>query len=415
MKRRELLKTLALGGAVLATGAAIPKTALASTNQRFWVFVSAAGGWDTTNNWDPKGSDVHSSLGQVNHYHSSQIRQAGNIRYAAVPEGVETQDKLHSFTQKHYQRMMVINGVDQGTNSHAVGTRVSLTGAQGKSVPVLPAMLAAPNASNQAMAFIANGAYDYTGGLVAPSKLLSQDNYKRLVNPDDFLGSSHVTDILNERKQQMLDDLMLNAVTDNDLLRLQQLSQARQSSEDLGLLIDKIPGSLSRQTQLAATEITAAAFSSGIATSATFRVGGFDTHDDNDQRQFKQMDELLTLVDHLWEQLVFHGIENQTTIMMVSDLGRKPHYGENVNGKGHWPISSVVMMGADVIGNTVVGATDNNLKPLKINPSTLQLDDNGTVITSASIHASMRRKFGLADTILAEKYPIGGEEISFFG
>jgi len=55
---------------------------------------------DVTNMWDPKGSEVVFRGGSVNNYSQNDIRQVGNIRYAAVPPGVATSDMLDTFTQK---------------------------------------------------------------------------------------------------------------------------------------------------------------------------------------------------------------------------------------------------------------------------------------------------------------------------
>ena len=417
MNRRELLK--AFGGLTLgACTLSLSGKALSQSSDRFWVFVSAGGGWDVTNQWDPKGSDVFSTKGRVNNYPSTDIRQVGNIRYAPVPEHVESSDMLHTFTQKHHQRMMVINGVDQVTNSHSVGSRLSTSGSTGQGIPVFCAMAAAPFASSQSMAFIHQGGNGQTAGLLAKSKVLKKSDYDRLANSTRFLDSEQATTTVAQSKRDLLQRLTASTPGDKSVKAMNDLQTARNSSGALNDLLNRIPGELNASTEKAAAEISAAAFASGAATSSSLRIGGFDTHSDNDQRQFTQMDKLLTLVDHLWEQLEFQGVAQNTTIVMCSDIGRKPYYDNNSEkvdaGKGHWSISSMVLMGAGIQGNTVVGGTDDNLKPIKVNPQSLQPDEDGIHITSSSVHDALRRLAGITGSELDLRYPLNADYINLF-
>jgi uncharacterized protein (DUF1501 family) len=419
MNRRELIK--AMGTVTLGACSMSLTTASfgAENSGRYWVFVSAGGGWDVTNWWDPKGSDVVSANGQANNYPSSAIRKAGNLRYAGVPEHVETDDMLHTFTQKHFRKMMVVNGIDQGTNGHSTGNRVSTTGLQAAGVPVFPAMVSAPYASSQSMAYIHQDGHSETAGLVAKSKVLKKADYERLTETTKYIDSESTELALGNKKRELLNGLISAESKDSRLTAMSNLKNARDSSGGLTELLSAVPGELNSNITLSAAEISAAAFKTGIATSASLKVGGFDTHSDNDQRQFSQMDELLSVVDHLWDQLEYHGIAEQTTVVMCSDMGRKPYYdggGASVTaGKGHWPISSMVFMGADVPGNTVVGSTTDGLKPNKINANTLQEDDNGITITSDAVHDALRRLAGISGSALDQKYPLNAPFINLFG
>ncbi len=418
MNRRELIK--AMGAITLgACSMSLSQVSLGKQNSgRNWVFVSASGGWDVTNWWDPKGSEVTSANGQVNNYPTSAIRNAGNIRYAAVPAHVETEDMLHTFTQKHFRKMMVMNGVDQGTNSHTIGVRVCTSGLQAKGIPVFPALMAAPYAASQSMAYIHQDGHSETAGLVAKTKILTKADYQRLATTNTFLDSAAATENLVQKKRTILSNLIANEIANNSGNAMANLMNARESSDGVNELLDMIPGALNDDSKYRASEIAAAAFKSGIATSASLRVNGFDTHSDNDQRQFSQMDVMLSVVDHLWDQLEHQGVADQTTVVLCSEMGRRPYYddgGESVTeGKGHWPISSMVFMGAGVSGNTVVGGTDDGLRPIKINANTLRPDESGIALTSESIHDALRRMAGISGTVLDEKYPLNAPFMNLF-
>jgi len=419
MNRRNLIKamgTLSLGVCSLSLS---QLSFGAQNSNRYWVFVHASGGWDVTNWWDPKGSDVNTGKGPANNYLSSAIRSAGNIRYAAVPSHVNTDDMLHTFTQKYYRKMMVVNGIDQGTNSHSVGRRVATTGLQSAGVPVFPALVAAPYAANQSMAYIHHDGYSETAGLVAKSRILKKGDFERLTNTNRYINSDSAVEDLTTKKRNFLSSLIANEPADNRLDAMIKLENARDSSGSLNELLNMIPGELSNDSKFSAGEISAAAFKSGLATSASIGTGGFDTHSDNDQRQFSSMDNYLRVVDHLMEQLEVQGIADKTTIVMCSDFGRKPYYdsggSSNSEGKGHWPVSSMVFLGAGIEGNRVVGGTDDGLQAIKIDPITLRPSNDGIKLSGASVHRALRNLAGLSGSALDERYPLNTEFVKLFG
>jgi len=145
MNRRELIKQIAYSSAAFSTlNLGLSSRAHAVVSDHHWVFITAEGGWDVTNQWDPKGSEFDVGSGPMNNYSKNKIRRVGNIRYAPVPSGVKTEDKLNSFTRKNFRNMMVINGIDQATNSHAVGRRVAMAGNGSRAIPSMGALFAAP-------------------------------------------------------------------------------------------------------------------------------------------------------------------------------------------------------------------------------------------------------------------------------
>ncbi len=420
MNRREMLKLFAYGGMKLSFGSAatlaLPKIASATNHERYWVFVSASGGWDVTNMWDPKGSELIYKGSPINKYSRDDIRQVGNIRYAPVPPGVITQDMLHTFTQKHYQKMLVLNGIDQGTNSHAVGERVSLSGSDGTSIPVAAAMLASPFAQTQSMAFIANGRYNYTAGIVPRTRFLSRGDYQQLNVADKFAGNIDVFTEINLQKRAMIQQLIGSNTRDLKLQAMQQFAEIKKSNSNVSDILSFLPEIPNSNNDLANAEMIAAAFKAGNSTSASFSIGGFDTHSNNDQNQFTQMDSVLTMVDYLWTQLEIKGIADKTTVVLTSDFARKPLYrSDSFEGKDHWPIASMVIMGSEIGGNRVVGATDEFQNALNLDPITLALSESGIKLNSASIYDALRRFSGLSGTAIDFRYPLNADYLNLFG
>ena len=414
MNRRELIKTIACSGASLGLlNFGLSSRAHAVVSDHHWVFITANGGWDVTSQWDAKGREIEGPKGEINRYSRSEIRTAGNLRYAPVPEGVSSSDQLHLFTQKHFNTMTVIHGIDQGTNSHSVGRRVAMVGSDAKGLPALGAFFAAPYEANQSMPFIVAGGYSDTAGLLPESKLLSRNGYAQILTPDKHLGTDAAFEVLNRKKSEQIDALLAQAKTQADINALNKLATARNGAGGVAELLERIPGELSRDAKYAAVEMAAAGFASGAATSLSINSGGFDTHSDNDQNQWEATDELLLLVEHLIHHLTLQGVLQKTTIVINSDFGRRPFYNDR-NGKDHWPITSMVLMGAGIEGNRVLGGTDDGLNAKLYHPQSLEEDENGIAFNPRSIYASLRRLAGIEGGALDQRYPLNAQYMAVF-
>jgi len=70
-----------------------------------------------------------------------------------------------------------------------------------------------------------------------------------------------------------------------------------------------------------------------------------------------------------------------------------------------------------VVGNRVVGETDDGHNAYSINPSTLARDEtNGTIIYSKHVHKALRRHLGLEDTAVDAAFKFTNtEDFNFFG
>ena len=116
MRRRSFIKgTLGTAG-VAAAGFRLPLVHAADYRGMFFVFVQADGGWDPTSFCDPKVNQKGEEI--INHWAEAldedDVPQAGNIRYAPFANN-------KAFFENHYDKMLVINGVDAQTNAHSAG------------------------------------------------------------------------------------------------------------------------------------------------------------------------------------------------------------------------------------------------------------------------------------------------------
>ena len=132
MKRRDFLKALlaGTGGALLHPAAGLAQQ---EYNGRFLSVMHAGGGWDVTSLCDPK-MNVRGEL-EINRWSRNVDTQTvGNLRYAPFANNGE-------LFSKHYDKMLVINGVDTQTNAHEAGVVHTWSGRLSNGYPSLTALI----------------------------------------------------------------------------------------------------------------------------------------------------------------------------------------------------------------------------------------------------------------------------------
>ena len=78
----------------------------------------------------------------------------------------------------------MINGIDTATNGHDSGTRNTGSGKLQEGYPAFNALYAAAVAHDRPMAYITNGGYDHTMGLLAPTRVGNVSAVQRLAFPN---------------------------------------------------------------------------------------------------------------------------------------------------------------------------------------------------------------------------------------
>jgi uncharacterized protein (DUF1501 family) len=115
-------------------------------------------------------------------------------------------------------------------------------------------------------------------------------------------------------------------------------------------------------------------------------------------------------MDHIDEM----GLRDRVTVMVGSDFGRTPQYNAQ-NGKDHWSVTSLLMMGAGIRGGRVVGASDDRFRARGLDFASLTPSDQATRrLNPKSIHMALRRLAGVEASDAARQFPIYGDNISLF-
>jgi len=419
MHRRHFLKLLSATGLTCSLPALNYNLAHAANceQDQFWVTIAAKGAWDTTMLFDPKGDIDPYGRGYVNNsYTRSQINQFGNLSIAPfMPE--QDNDPYTAFFEKYYRELLIINGIETSTNNHKSGEKYVWSGKLDKIYPCFGATVAGTRDIALPLAFLSAGSYDRTESLVAKSTLdnnpvsLLEITQPNRVKPTDATNQDlyydeNIFQAIQDAQNARLERLMANETLPNRLKSMQQLQTARSGIPQLKQLLDRLPESLddSDNRLLRQSQVVTVAFATGLCSSANLVLSGFDSHSNNDQLQYDITPSLLEAIDFLLIEAERQGIRDRLNIIVGSDFGRTPWY-NNKNGKDHWSTTGMMFIGPQFQGNRVIGSTDDACTAQKVNPTTLQPDENGITITPELIQHQLRQAACVASSI-QEEFPM---------
>jgi hypothetical protein len=418
MDRRSFMKLAASLGVVFS--APLGARRAWAEGERFegpyLITVHASGGWDPTLLCDPKGRANELEEDPVNHYFTDDIVEVGPFR-AAPLEGHQT------FFERFRDQLLVINGIDCGTNSHDTGTRHIWSGAMDAEMPAIGALAAATAPTRPALAFLSNGGYDATAELVASTRLpdvgaITEIAYPHRLDPAapasvlftdtgfDRLAQARAERLTRQhdhetlpREQQSMDLLLASRLGDNELTQM---------LEFLPTTLDNSNNPLRRQAQVAM-----ASFRAGLSISANLVIGGYDTHGNHDQSHEPAMRNIVAGLTAIMDEAERQGIADRVVLVVGSDFARTPWYNET-NGKDHWSITSMMFLGAGIRGGRVIGATDPRQSALSVDPTTLAVSESGVRITPGSIHQSLRQLLNLENNPIVDPFRVEGDAMPLF-
>lgn len=396
-------------------------------NGPFFVSIEAQGGWDVTSLCDPKDNP------EVNHWAASQGIQTipgSPLQYAPFAHN-------QRFFSQHYADTLVINGIDTQTNAHQAGQRHSWSGRLAEGYPSFAALAAATLGPQLPLAYLSNGGYNQTAGLLSYTLLQDPAALNKLVYQEQFLDydpadwdapkyfqRKATRDIINRYKARRLARLQNQPHMAARIERaLNQFASAQAGQDQLAALADYIPQTLVSNYDadgrwnplLRQAQIALAAYQSGLCVSADLVCWGFDSHDNHDADQAAALQRLQNGIEYLWAEAQRLGIAERLVVLVQSDFSRTPHYNDG-NGKDHWPITSALIMARNASWtNRVVGYTNASHEALAINPQTLQADAAGVILQPKHIQQAMRQLAEIENHPLSQQFPLAAENIRLFG
>lgn len=401
----ELTRRHALwSGAGLCALFGLPGLAGAATaSRRNLIVVQANGGWDTSYGVDPK---LDNPLVE-----GPEIDGPGESveAFGTIPVAINNalRPSVSAFFSTLAADTIVINGIDVGTVSHEVGRIRILTGTRQSTSPDITAIVGATHGTEAAVPYFDLGGGGFSGPLAAASGRVGAVNQlKLLLDPQALGNAGFPTDhdyplyAPSGGQQAAIDGYLRErlgafraALSDgghNDA-RFDQLSESLDRAallrEDADQLADRL--SFGRTLSLEAQgDLAVDLLSLGMSRAVLIDDGlGWDTHDDN-PTQTEKHEALFAGLSRLAGRLQTAGLYEDTVVMVVSELGRTPRRNAE-NGKDHWPVTSALMFGGPVRGGRVVGATNDEVEAMRVDPETGALDPAGIAITHESLAAGV--------------------------
>ncbi len=374
----------------------------------YYIVFNASGGWDTTYLMDPKGINEMNRL-----YQAGDILTHGNHKYAPTAKhktgGLSNEDFYAEFGNE----LLVLNGLDYAVNNHSPGARYMATGKlDSLAYPTFAALVAACRGPTCPLAFLTFGNYSATGNVVAMSRVPYMHSLQKIALADSIEGnerSPYHDPFALDQIEQALAKTYQARVEQASLPRLERannmLYAAQMNSKSLQRVTPHIPKVMPKERLSQQVDIALSSFKAGVCVSANLSIGQFDSHANNDPDQMKLIPEFLAGIKYLMNRAEELKIREQLVVIVQSEMGRTPTYNKG-NGKDHWSIGSIMFLGHRIKGNRVLGATDDKLFQVAINPQTLALDaSNGVRVRPEHIHHALREHAGIVEHPFSKKFP----------
>jgi uncharacterized protein (DUF1501 family) len=414
--RRDFLKTCGLVGLGLSCPGGVASLFAAAPKEEkpyrgpYYVVFNASGGWDTTYLMDPKG------IGGMNRlYQEGDILTKGKHKFAPTKKHITGGMSNEEFYDEFGKELLVLNGLDYSVNNHSPGARYMATGKlDSLAYPTFAALVAACNGPTCPLSFLTFGNYSATGNLVAMSRVSYPQSLQKIANADAIDGntrSPYHEDFALARIEKALQEDNEARGSQARLPRQERadnmLYAAQVNSKALQRVTQYIPTSIPKERLSQQAEIALASFKAGVCVSANLTIGQFDSHANNDRDQMKLIPEFLAGIAYFIRRAEALKIRDKLVVVVQSEMGRTPNYNQG-NGKDHWSVGSVMFIGPGIKGDRLLGATDEKLFQVPLNPQTLACDkDKGMRVRPEHIHEALRELAGIAGHPLSAKFPLG--------
>jgi len=371
-----------------------------------WITINASGGWDPTMLCDPKG-------GSINSFSTDEIQSIGPFKCPPI-------NFVTEFFNKYKGQLTVINGLDTQTNAHEPGRRHVWSGTLSEGYPTMAALIAGVHAPAAPMAFISDGGYENTAGVVGATRADDKklDILKLIANPNfidaegtNLYHDAEIGDMIQKTRMARLQGLKENQRLPRLQASMGSLYTARLGQKQLRKLtkhLGNVDTGESRLIQQA--RLSLAAYQAGLCVGAHLSTGGFDTHSDHDNRQSTAMQRLINGVDFIMTEAENRGIQDQIVVVVSSEFSRTPGYNSN-NGKDHWPYTSMFLMAPGrVSGGRVIGATDDQQNAMRIKTDSLEVvgddDMSGVRIQPSMVQHALRQVAGIDQATLSNAFAL---------
>jgi hypothetical protein len=405
ISRRRLLGTTATSFAALGLPFRTARAATASDTR--FVFVFAPGGWDPTRVFADGFDNPAVSMDA-----GAERGTAGNIGFVDHPD----RPSVRTFLDAWHARTVVLNGLMVRSIAHEICTMIAMTGTTSGLTPDWPAILADRARDRFTLPHLVLGGPSFPGDLgVAVARTGASGQLENLLSGRSRRMADIVTGGPNAPAESLLDRYLARragaraagARSAVDRALAEQFTVAVDHAaelKDLRWVMDFTGGAdVADQAQVAVD-----ALSLGVSRCVTLSSGGgvlgWDSHTANDDTQSPLWETLFAGLGQLLQALAATPgtteatLADETVVVVLSEMGRTPALNA-FDGKDHWPYTSAMLVGPNLVGDRVVGGFDTNWYGRSIDPVTAEADPDGQILSAESLGATL---LALADIDPAE-------------
>ena len=385
----------------------------------FFITIQTDGGWDVTSFCDPKDNTT------INHWaDTGSVQTIANspIEYAPFAKNAE-------LFPAHHDKMLIVNGIDTQTNAHQAGVRHSWSGRFAEGYPAFTALAAAIYGEGLPLAFLSNGGYRETAGLLPYTLMSNPSALSNLIDPnahrdwgaENFHATAQYDIINNFRAQRITRQQQQAQILPRTTGALTNLESALAAGDQLTRLETHIPETLVDPTSmgdewnplLRQAQLALASCKAGLTVSADLLCYGFDTHANHDPLHIESLNVLINGVNYLWAEAERLNIADQLIVFITSDFGRTPEYNDG-DGKDHWPITSAIFMQQGATwANQVVGLTDNGHNAYGLNSGLTPVAvGEGINIQPKHVQQALRSLAGISDHPICQSFDLDAEDLN---
>lgn len=416
-RRDFIAKSLAGIGLGLTLGrSALPGIARAATgSKRKFIFVFAQGGWDPTRVFATEFSNPN-----VDMEANAERATSGGLTYVSHPD----RPSVDTFMNAWHDRSVIFNGVMVRSIAHEICTMLSMTGTTSGLTPDWPAILADRDRNAFTLPHLVLGGPSFPGDLgVAVARTGAAGQLEALLNGQALSMSDVAVGSLRSPSEALVDRFVAQRAAARasvarsgveDLLNADFATATKHAADlkDLQYLMDFTGGASLADQAVVAVD----ALQKGISRCLTLSASAaftWDTHAQNDDRQSPLWEDLFSGLGQLVQMLANAPGEteatllDETVIVVLSEMGRTPLL-NGFAGKDHWPYTSVMMLGAGLAGDRVIGGFDGNFYGELVDPTSGEVADDAQVLSSEAVGATL---LALADVDPAE-FVMGVQPIS---
>jgi uncharacterized protein (DUF1501 family) len=361
--------------------------------------VLAAGGWDPTYALDPKpgSTTVDAPTGTL-------------AEYSGIPVLTDpARPSVAAFFTRFADRSApaLVNGLQVRSFVHADCMKRVLTGTASDQNPDFGALAADTLGRDLPVPYLVLGTSAMSGPLASITGRAGTTNQlSSLLTPsatDPFIALAQLEP--NAAEDAALERYLTAATAREQALR-GQFGATRRELEAFGKSLDRAGllrrfaaerggfGARGYTPDLSVqVDVALGALGGDLCQVAMLELPNWDTHQNNAQ-QGPQHETLFAALIRLAEGLERTGLADNTSVVVLSEMGRTPKLNAAM-GKDHWPVTSCLVFGAGVRGGRVIGGTDAAQNALNADLTTGSPSEAGSQIQGANLASGILALVGI--------------------